>query len=350
MKKILCFVCALLCSGLIYADNKQFDTFVIFGDSLSDNGNLYSYLWDTLPASPPYYKGHFSNGPIWAEHVYDFYFPSEYTEGFRDYAVGGAGAVFSYKEFLPYTLTMELNNYLYWNTYGKKDSTLYAIWIGGNNYLNGPINIEPITDSVVNAIGHATERLISAGGNKFLITNLPDLGRTPYAIESNKQFLLNQLVLRHNTKLAAKVDELKIKYPEVTFVYFDIYNFFNGALEEANDYGFSNISEPCYFGGYTGLAKPDDKQLQTYLSKLNSHFDANNWQLINNDPQLKEALRASYLYQLLPQSSRDNPAACDDYVFWDRIHPSAKAHEVIAKKTVQLLEEAGLSAFIPLED
>lgn len=115
------------------------------------------------------------------------------------------------------------------------------------------------------------------GGDKFLISNLPDLARTPFALENGTQFLLNQLVLRHNTKLLAKVDDLKIKYPEVTFVYFDIYSFFNGALEHADDYGFNNSSEPCYFGGYTGfIAKPDDKQLQSYLSKLNPRFDASN--------------------------------------------------------------------------
>lgn len=349
MKKILCFVVALLCTGLNYADNKQFDTMVILGDSLSDNGNLYNFSWHTLPVSPPYYFGHFSNGTLWAEQLYSSLFPTDYVEGFQNYAVGGAGAVLSYKQHLPYTLVMELDNYLYWHTYGKKDTTLYTIWIGGNNYLNGPINIEIITDSVVNAIANTVERLIKVGGNKFLIPNLPDLARTPFSKEYGSQVLLNELVRRHNTKLAAKIEELKFKYPDTTFVYFDIYTFFNDALEHANEYGFSNIQEPCYLGGYIGwLTKPDDKQLQSYVAQLNPHLTSINWELINNDPQLKEAVTTSYLYRLLPEKNKENSLSCDDYVFWDRIHPTTRAHTIIAEKARQLLDEAGLQAYVPV--
>ena len=225
MKKILCFVLGLCCFSLSYADNKHFDTMVVFGDSLSDNGNLYRYLWRTLPASPPYYLGHFSNGVLWAEQLYSSYFPVEATEGFQNYAVGGAGAVLAYKQNLPYTLTMELDNYLYWHTYGKKDTTLFTLWIGGNNYLNGPTNEEAITDSVVNAIGGVIERLIKVGGTKFFVPNLPDLGRTPYAAENGSPVLLSRLVQLHNQKLAHKINELKDKYPEITVVYFDVYTF-----------------------------------------------------------------------------------------------------------------------------
>lgn len=221
MKKIIYFMLALLCAGFSYADNnKQFDTMVVFGDSLSDNGNLYNFLWHTLPASPPYYLGHFSNGTVWAEQLYSSYFPSDYTEGFQNYAVGGAGAVLSYKQNFPFTLTMELDNYLYWHTYGKKESTLYTIWIGGNNYLNGPTNVESITDSVVNTIGGVIERLIQVGGNKFFVPNLPDLAKTPIVIENGNTTVVKQLVQAHNSKLASKIDELKAKYPQVTIVFF----------------------------------------------------------------------------------------------------------------------------------
>ena len=220
MKKIVCLLIGLLFSVSSFSDNKHFDTMVIFGDSLSDTGNLYRYLWYKLPVSPPYFEGRFSNGPLWAEYLYDAFFPYYNKEGFQDYAVGGAGAVLSYKQNLPYTLNMELNNYLYWHTYGKKETTLYVIWIGGNNYLNGPTNGESITDSVVNAIGGSIERLIGYGADKFLVPNLPELGRAPQAAESGKQALLSQLVQMHNSKLAAKIEELKAKYPEVTFVFF----------------------------------------------------------------------------------------------------------------------------------
>ena len=352
MKKLLCLICALFFTVLSFAHNKQFDTMIVFGDSLSDNGNLYRYLWNKVPVSPPYYKGHFSNGPVWAELLYDSYFPAAYPEGFQNYAVGGAGAVLSYKQYLPYTLTMELDNYLYWHTYGKKDSSLYTIWIGGNNYLNGPSNVESITDSVVNALANTVERIISHGGDKFFIPNLPDLGSTPYAVEMQKPLLLSQLTQEHNRKLAEKIDFLKQKYPEVTFVAFDVYALFHEATSHALDYGFSNTQDPCYLGGYTGWLvhnKPTDKNLQLYLSQLDKNFDAQNWALINNNPQLKEAAISSYLYQLLPEKNKEEALNCDAYIFWDRVHPSTKAHVFIAEKARQALDEAGLQSFVPGE-
>lgn len=350
MLKILCFVLGLVCFNVSFADGKQFDTMVIFGDSLSDNGNLYNFMWHTLPVSPPYYLGHFSNGELWAEQLYRSYFPTDYVTGFQNYAVGGAGAVLSYKQYLPYTLTMELNNYFYWHTYGKKDTTLYALWIGGNNYLNAPYNEESITESVVNAIGGAIERLIKGGGTKFLIANLPDLAKTPYAKESKKQDLFSRLTRLHNDKLAKKINDLRTQYPEITLVYFDVYSFFNKGLEQASDWGFTHISEPCYLGGYIGwLTKqePSEQKLKDFYSQKDPNFQTMDWALIKNNPQLKEAATASYLYQLLPAKNQEEALHCEEYVFWDRIHPSTKAHTYIAEQARVLLDEAGLRAFVP---
>ena len=53
MKKALCLVVGLLFVITGFAANNRFDTMVVFGDSLSDNGNLYRYLWYKLPFSPP---------------------------------------------------------------------------------------------------------------------------------------------------------------------------------------------------------------------------------------------------------------------------------------------------------
>lgn len=348
MKKILILVLALLFTGINYADNKHFDTMVFFGDSLSDNGNLYKYLWHVMPTSPPYYKGRFSNGPVWSEQIYRSYFPKKYTEGMQNYAVGGSGAVLSYKQYFPYTLIMELDNYLYWHTYGKKESTLYTIWTGGNNYLNGPKNVETITTSVVDAIGDAVERLIKEGGNKFLIPNLPDISRSPYSREHGTQALVHKITLRHNTKLAAKVEELKNIYPDVTIVYFDVYTFFANALDHSEEYDFSKVDQACYLGGFIGwLAKPTEQQLEAYFAKLSPHFKSSDWESIKNNPQLHEAIATSYVHELLPLENQKNSLYCDDYVFWDTIHPSTKAHAVIAEKAREVLDEAGLTAFIP---
>lgn len=40
---------------------------VVFGDSLSDNGNLFA---QTGQPPAPYFQGRFSNGPVWVEQLF----------------------------------------------------------------------------------------------------------------------------------------------------------------------------------------------------------------------------------------------------------------------------------------
>lgn len=344
MKRLLCLAFGLLLSFVSFSADKYFDTLIVFGDSLSDDGNLYRYLWHKLPASPPYYAGRFSNGPIWAEQMYQAYFPQDELSGFQNYAVGGAGAVLAYKQYLPYTLAMELNNYFYWHTYGKKDSSLYVVWIGGNNYLNAPTNVEAITDSVVNAIASAVERLIGRGANKFFIPNLPDLGHTPFSVEANTQSLLSTLTHEHNRKLAEKIAQLEQAHPDVTIVPFDVYSLF----EQAKDYGFNNTTSPCYFGGYTGWLlhhQLTENNLHMYLSHLDARFDMQQLMSITNNPQLREAASVSYVQQLLPEKNKEEPLNCEGYIFWDRVHPTTAAHYYLALKAKETLDAAGFQAF-----
>jgi hypothetical protein len=67
MKK--CIVAAVLaaCLGLNIGPASAYTALFAFGDSLSDAGNAYIITGGTKPASPPYYDGHFSNGPTWVE-------------------------------------------------------------------------------------------------------------------------------------------------------------------------------------------------------------------------------------------------------------------------------------------
>src|ERR1700722_9994900 len=46
----------------------QYQKLIIFGDSYSDNGNVYQLTQEAIPNSLRYYQGRFSNGPAWAEY------------------------------------------------------------------------------------------------------------------------------------------------------------------------------------------------------------------------------------------------------------------------------------------
>ena len=51
------------------ASAQSYNRLVVFGDSLSDNGNLYLATGGTTPTSPPYGAGRFSNGPVFTERL-----------------------------------------------------------------------------------------------------------------------------------------------------------------------------------------------------------------------------------------------------------------------------------------
>lgn len=345
MNKIAGIVTGVILTLCSHAYTPQFDTMVVFGDSLSDNGNLYRYLLHLLPVSPPYYEGRFSDGPVWVEYLFDSFFPRDYQQGLQNYAVGGAGAVISYKENLPYTLTFELDNYFYWHTYDHQQTSLYSIWIGANNYINEPTNVEELTDSVVDTISNVTERLIDNGGDKFLLINLPDLAQLPQASDSPNQALLTRLSMVHNQKLAQRIDALREKYPEVLFLYFDVNQFFEESKGRAGDYGIDNISDPCYLGSYTGWLRsliPDDDTLHASLVQKMPELTQAQWLMINNNPQLHEAAVTGYISALLPKNEE---LQCEKYLYWDHVHPTTRVHELIAKKVKTLIEEAGLLPF-----
>ena len=44
----------------------SFDEIVVFGDSLSDNGNLVIIEDQPVPDPELYYQGRFSDGPVWS--------------------------------------------------------------------------------------------------------------------------------------------------------------------------------------------------------------------------------------------------------------------------------------------
>lgn len=58
---------AAACGAAASAEAQTYDRLVVFGDSLSDNGNLYLASGRTQPPSPPYYQGRFSTGPVFTE-------------------------------------------------------------------------------------------------------------------------------------------------------------------------------------------------------------------------------------------------------------------------------------------
>ncbi len=83
----------------------------VFGDSLSDTGNVYNSLGGAYPP-PPYFNGRFSNGPVWVETFAANLglTANAATGGGTNWAFGGAVTGPALTSSFP-TLTQQVNNY-----------------------------------------------------------------------------------------------------------------------------------------------------------------------------------------------------------------------------------------------
>jgi len=170
-----------------------------------------------------------------------------------------------------------------------------------------PDDIEPEVRFVVNSIRRNAEKLIEQGAKHIMLIGLPDLGRVPMASEFEANRELTQLALTHNAILEAEVKKLQSDYPEVEWVFFSVNSMFNDALDYPERYGFTNTTGTCY------------ETLETIPS-----------------PQSVLSMAA----RIKPRSARSN--ICDQYLFFDPVHPTARGHEYIGVEARKVLDSAGV--------
>ncbi|GJM25708.1 MAG: hypothetical protein DHS20C16_21230 [Phycisphaerae bacterium] len=161
----------LACAPIAHAGS-VFSELVVFGDSLSDIGNL-AVDDPNYPPSPPYFDGRFSNGPVWAENLA----PQLGLGGsFQDFAKGFA------------TTQDVLNDQVTpFVTGGGVDATgLYALWAGPDDFMDvqSPGDTPALIAAAVANISSSISALAGAGAQNILVGNMPNLGKTPLAINA----------------------------------------------------------------------------------------------------------------------------------------------------------------------
>jgi phospholipase/lecithinase/hemolysin len=160
----------------------DFSSIVFFGDSLTDNGNLFALTG--FP--PPPYAQRFSNGPTYAE-----YLPGRIGVTAKNYAFGGAEASTEATDSVlqkAINLTSQVDVYLgALRGQPAADGTAAALFIGNNDYLRfvptatAPIEVQvaQIVGSVIGTINAQVQRLLGAGVDKILLFTLPSVAVTP---------------------------------------------------------------------------------------------------------------------------------------------------------------------------
>jgi phospholipase/lecithinase/hemolysin len=283
----------------------------IFGSSLADAGNFYALTSGLIPLSPPYFDGRSSNGPVWSEYFADNFglSPALWTglppgssipsDGIN-FAIAGGKTDDTHISGIPELpgLQQQVDAFTLGFLGGgtlNNPNALAIVQEGANDYFGGQTNPAIPVSNLSNQI----QRLATAGVKNILVSNLPDLGRTPLGLSLGQAGSegLSTLTNFHNALLTQSINQLSQVNPNTNFIRFDFYGLVNTVLDAPDQFGFANATEGC--------------------TNINpSAF-----------PNLPDPL-----YN--PNCSGDL-AIQNTFVFFDNQHPTTKAHQLIANAALQ---------------
>jgi outer membrane lipase/esterase len=284
------FTVAILGFAGLPATATTYTSMVVFGDSLSDSGNdaillggsqAQTITGNTYVPGAPYAtatsSGTFSNGPVWASDAAAALgvplTPS--LAGGTNFAFGGATT--GGPGPIP-NLLVQANQYLTSTGNKASSSALYVVAGGGNdaraalsaisaNPSSAPSTIAATASSFAANILTMVNELNLAGAQHIVVWDTPNLGLAPAVVAQGGAALGTLLAVDMNADLAAL---LAGKTDVSTF---DIFGLGTSIALDPSAFGFTNVTDAC--GAVSG-------------------------------------------------------ANCNTYAYWDGIHPTAAAHEVIA--------------------
>ena len=296
---------------------RAYSTLYVLGDSLSDTGNLYAatskpplnaQLPLPLPQSP-YFAGRFSDGPVYAEYLWkQFGFSGSLQPSYlggTDYAVGGARSRYhSFDNNDPgFNPVGGVSSFYEFSLLGQRDAllaahggvldanALYTVWEGSNDVFDAISLALKGQEALAGALiaqaasdfSEVITDLVGAGAQHLLIPNAPNLGLVPEVVAlasklgSTVQERASELTLIYNGIVAQNLLAVAADIKRL-----DTYGILTALVDDPVAYGLpagANVDAAC-FTGFVG-------------------------------------------------ESGDVCSAPEDYVFWDKIHPSAVVHEVL---------------------
>ncbi|CAF3633519.1 unnamed protein product [Adineta steineri] len=245
-------MCSYTCYKLLilfltyYQINTQyipFDTIVSFGDSNSDTGNVYSLTHQIWPIVPPYYRGRFTNGPVWIEKLG--------VSDIKNYAYGGAttdnnlvqGYTAGGVQVVPGVRQQIL---IYINQTNKNEinfeRTLYIIWAGANDfYFNKLLKPSLVADSNVNRV----KELLKFGAKHLLIVNQQPVHALPSNLTEKDIAHLKQRTIYYNNNLSAGITKLNYNHNEISIYLFDVYSLILNIIDNKSNYSLTSM-ENCW--------------------------------------------------------------------------------------------------------
>ena len=222
----------------------QYSAVVVYGDSLSDNGNLYQATGFTQPPDPPYYAGRRSNGPVAVEQLatslgaplVDYAWIGA-TTGIGNYGDNGTVTSMGWAG-LPGMTTV------YAATKGTLapylPDSLFVVW-GGPNDILAPSPLDTTPEEIVARAVSDELAIISGlkaqGAGTILAPGMPDIGLTPYfqSLGPVGAAFGTYLTDAFNASLQAQLP------PDV--LYYDTAGLLRAVVANPAAYGFANATD-----------------------------------------------------------------------------------------------------------
>lgn len=212
-----------------------FSGLIVFGDSLSDNGNA----------------GRFSNGPVWVETMaermgLDLH-PAR--SGGTNYAVGGARSQGGFMDVLSQTAAFISRQRV-------DPEALYIVFGGANDLLASPCRADHSSAAreAAAAIGTSTSQLSAAGAVHILVPNLPDIGRAP-VVRAQGAYCADTaraLTRVYNAALEEVLDAVEAR-AQIRLRRLDAFSLAEQVFANPQKAGFHDVTTPCRGGDCEGM-------------------------------------------------------------------------------------------------
>ncbi|AFZ44822.1 phytase [Halothece sp. PCC 7418] len=285
---------------------EPFSSLITFGDSSVDVGNVFLGTSLNQPPSPPYFEGRFSNESVFVELIAEelgLSASSPFLAGGNNYAFGGAELGDGTSSQQTPNLGEQIDLFLGGNNPSEDD--LFFISAGNNNFL-APLAVGenlPEVENLIDLLVDDITTLANAGGENFVVTNLPPLGSAPIISNPVVAESLNAAISEYNALLDPELDSLESELG------IEIYEIdLEGIIQEI-------INDPAAFG----LTNITDAALNLNNGNPYAGFSEPN---------------------LVPDSSDfnivENP---NEFLFWDDLHPTATVGEIVAENGLEVIPE-----------
>jgi outer membrane lipase/esterase len=300
----------------------NYSALYVFGDSLSDRGNLADALGHHFP-TPPFYHDSFTNGDTAVQVLAQRFglnadaslFPTGfvdvhnlgYTSG-TNYAVAGATAGTALGQGVTgLNLSTQVGAFLARQGGVVPTSSLVTVFIGGNDVRTAAhqgmtgadgiftYNASYITDGITAELG-AISTLLGRGAMNLLVVNVPDVGVIPEFTTyspAGQAAAATAASQAYNMQLASGIASLVASNQSANIKLFDLYSYSNYLAANAASLGITNTTQPCYLS-YDGVTNTPATSL--VINPACGPIDPNTGQAAN----------------------------IGQFQYWDAIHPTAK--------------------------